>query len=181
VRISLFDRKELVLMNRFRLLATLLFIFAAVFQGHPAQAQIQTYFYQGPPWSLSQCEYYGGGSAPPCTDGNIFGSLTVWGVPDNYTGDVSSNIATWTLSATSIGSVNSGQSTSNAPTFGLTNGQMTAWYWPSYLANGTGWTSIYTDSSGYDQAIAWDTGTGASTNKALFFPRRWASGLAPSP
>jgi hypothetical protein len=69
VQISLFDRKDLFSMNRFRLLATLLFIFAAVFQGHPAQAQIQTYFYQGPAWSLSQCDVYGGGSTPPCTNG----------------------------------------------------------------------------------------------------------------
>jgi Domain of unknown function (DUF6531) len=184
VRISLFDRKELVSMNRFRLLATLLFIFAAVFQSHPAQAQIQTYYYRGPAWDLSQCDIYGGGSTPPCTNGNVSGSLTLAGVPWNYSGGVSANAVSWTLSATSVGSFTKAQ-TSRGNTFNLNNGQVNGWDWGGYLTIGIGGTDIYTTNNpgGYDDAVAFDPMTGADNAAGFVMPPSgiWFSPIALGP
>jgi hypothetical protein len=185
VRISLVGKKELFSMNHSRFFAILLFICFSVLRSHPAQSQIQTYSYQGPAWSISQCEDHGG-TTPPCTTGNVFGSLTLLGVPSNYSGDVSSNIASWILSATSVGSLNSGQSLiSGPPTFGLTNGQMTTWNWDAFLTIGMGFTSIYTTNQpgGYDTAAAEDPSTGNVTAEGLIIPSSgvWFSPIALGP
>ena len=76
MRISLFDRKELVLINRFRLLAALLFIFASVFQGHPAQAQIQEFSYTGPAFSFADCVALGDPRHYACQAGMLAGRLS---------------------------------------------------------------------------------------------------------
>jgi hypothetical protein len=86
VRISLFDRKELFSMNHSRLLAILLFIFAAVLTPNHAQADsIQLLTHSSPQFSYSNCITVGGTPSQCLSGGNVSTSIVV-DVPDNYTG-----------------------------------------------------------------------------------------------
>jgi hypothetical protein len=113
-------------MNHSRLCAILLVIFAA-FQINPARAQIQTFYYSGPTFNLTDCLH----SSPPCiAGGSVNGSITYWGVGYNYTGYVHLNQAVAsTESATGFGTLGFSQATS-ADLY-LNNGSVEAWDWDS--------------------------------------------------
>jgi hypothetical protein len=71
-------------------------------QPDPAAAQIQTYYYQGPAFSIPFCEMYLF-SSPPCTSGSMTASFTVNGVTSGYSGGVSgTQVVQWNISTNSI-------------------------------------------------------------------------------
>ena len=92
----------------------------------PASAQIQTYFYTGPAWDVSQCQYNTGYSSPPCINGHTSGSFS-FNIPDNYTGAASpSQAVSWSLNATGVGQLGTGNELSGVG-FVFYNGQITDW------------------------------------------------------
>jgi Domain of unknown function (DUF6531) len=114
----------------------------------------------------------------------VFGSVTLWGVPFNYSGGVTGKVATWTLSATRVGSFNSAQTT-RGNTFNLSNGQINGWDWGGFLTIGIGGRDIYTTNvpGGYDDAVAFDPMTGADNAAGFVSPPSgiWFSPIALGP
>jgi hypothetical protein len=109
--------------------ALIVFLFLiAIFTTSPAHAQLQTYYYYGPAFSIPFCETFLG-TSPPCTSGDITASFTVNGVTSGYSGSVSgSQVIQWSISSNSVmGSLGPGNYLNTAATgFVLTNGQVTS-------------------------------------------------------
>jgi hypothetical protein len=107
VRNSVFDRKELVLMNRFRLLAILLFSLFAALHSHPARAQVlQSYSFVGIPFDAATCQAVYPSPPPACGSGPITGSVILNMPSLGYSGTVSEpGILSFSFAAAGVRSV----------------------------------------------------------------------------
>jgi hypothetical protein len=99
-------------------------------QPDPAAAQVQTYDYTGPAFSIPDCETLYS-TSPPCTNGSITASFTLTGVTDNFTGTIPiSQVSAWSMTASGVGSMSDGSSgvtLTGGVGFGFTNGQILSW------------------------------------------------------
>ena len=120
--------------------------------GRPAQAL--TYYYTGAAWDVPTCVYYFGAYAP-CLDGSITGSVTLTGVPSNYTGWAYSSVSSWSLDASGVGSLGTGNILL-AGDFYLSSGQIVYWTFEGQYDNMNGGATIQTTDyygSGGDGAL----------------------------
>jgi RHS repeat-associated protein len=127
VRISLFNRKEMFLVRRFRFVA-LIVISVITLHVHPERAQAQAFYYQGQPFSTSQCTGLGV-PAGLCVNGSLTASVFLPGVTSGYTG-TTTNVPSWTMSADGVGTLTSGMIAppgSQVTSFTLISGQITGW------------------------------------------------------
>ena len=101
-------------------------LFALVGAGIYKPAHALTYIYTGPAFDLSQC-IYNYGSAPPCVDGSITGSVTLTGIPAGYSGTISSSdVSSFTFTASGLGTLTDSNFI-NAFSIGLSSGEVTGW------------------------------------------------------
>jgi hypothetical protein len=107
VRISLFDRKELVSMNHSKLFAILLVILFITFQSEPVRAQVlQSYSFVGIPFDVATCQAAYPSPPPACGSGPITGSVILNMPSLGYSGTVSEpGILSFSFVAAGIGSV----------------------------------------------------------------------------
>jgi hypothetical protein len=171
VRISLFDRKELVSMNHSRLFAILFFILFASFQSGPAQAQVlQSYSFVGIPFDVATCQAAYPSPPPACGSGPVTGSVILNMPSLGYSGTVSEpGILSFSFAAAGVGSVPpSGVFNGNEINhYDLTNGSIVTWDTDVYTQPPSTypWTNIHATNLGStesDYANATD-GSGAYT------------------
>ncbi len=114
-------------LRRLELFALVALALLAIFLPSQARAQIQTFYYSGPAFNLTDCLH----SSPPCiAGGSVNGSITYWGVSSNYTGYVHLNqVIASTESATGFGTL--GFSNATEADLYLNNGSVEAWDWVS--------------------------------------------------
>jgi hypothetical protein len=127
VRISLFNRKELFSMNHSRILAILIFIFAAALTPNHAQADsIQILTHSSPQFSYGDCIATGGTPSQCLSGGNVAASVVV-DVPDNFTGPLYNAAVLSYFQTSAVGSDSNLADLGAAFTFSnsvLTNGEL---------------------------------------------------------
>jgi YD repeat-containing protein len=90
-----------------------------------SSAQIQVLSYTGPGYSYSDCILFGGTSSNCIANGSVIGSVTLNGVPANFTGiTTNSQVSSFSLSASGVGTVTTDL---NGATFYFANGILTGW------------------------------------------------------
>jgi YD repeat-containing protein len=154
-------------MKRSRIFAILLVIICfAAFQSHPAQAQIQTYYYTGLPYDPSLIDpMFCSTPGNSCPTGSTSGSIT-FGIPAGYSGSVGARgILSASFSASGIGSIGDPFFTPmSPPSFSFTGGQITTWDFEPYSNDPTSppFTSIRIfylgcgSGCGFDEAVQSD-------------------------
>jgi hypothetical protein len=158
-----------------------LLLFAAILFAHsgPAAAQVQTYYYQGPAWSVSECEAALGSGSPPCINGSVTASVTLI-APANYSGTITlGGVAAYSLSAPGVGVMNSLADLNSVVAFHLSSGQMASWlaFQATHYA-GLGSRQITADSDvGSD--VAYDSTSGSITSYGLILSPPYGFWLNP--
>ncbi len=143
-------------------LTALALLSAAFIYAAPSSAQVQTYTYMGPAFSLEDCEDTGLGSPPCIGSGSVNGSVTLFGVPANYTGTITvDNLLSYSLSVSGIGSLSS-LSDLDTTSFTFTNGAITGWLFNAGTFPGPfDPIAMGTDSNSQDKGEIFEGYTGA--------------------
>ncbi len=180
--ISYHGRAVRVLLLLSLVLPALVFVAVLLADIGQAPAQVQTYEYIGPAFSLSDCEMYH--LSPPCiAGGSLTGSVTFDGVASGYTGSVAaSQITAWTMNANGVASLGTGNYINPAATgFTLTNGDITFWNFQADADPAGDYPVITSDAGTIDSGAAADPVTHSITAIGLVLTGTSGNGFWFSP
>jgi RHS repeat-associated protein len=127
---------------------------------HPAKA-LTAYFF-GPAWDLTECSY--AFPFPNCIDGAVSATVEFDGVADNFSGWIYTTPTSWSLNASGITSLSTGD-TLYSLQFDFSSGHVVVGVMQAQNTASSVYRSIGTNGYGaYDYADTYDTGTGQYIN-----------------